>query len=181
MKSSSSIRQEEVALQNNSVNTTEKASFLSRNYKLTAHFYPAVPNSPNRSGTAIVICHPCIHQRTIASQLCPSPLAGRLHLPHLRRRLPRRVRERAALPRRPSPASRGHQIRSDLPAQPRRRGLEPDRRAGHLRVRWIRTVRHANRSPHPSSGYLCRCVCGHHGASGIRQSFFKHGYPEVVA
>lgn len=36
----------------------ENVSFLSRNLKLAAHFYQPTPNSPNRSGAVIVICHP---------------------------------------------------------------------------------------------------------------------------
>jgi fermentation-respiration switch protein FrsA (DUF1100 family) len=41
-----------------SISAPENVSFLSRNLKLAAHLYHPVPNSPNRSGAAIVICHP---------------------------------------------------------------------------------------------------------------------------
>lgn len=36
----------------------EKVSFLSRNLKIAALLYHPAPDSPNRSGAAIVICHP---------------------------------------------------------------------------------------------------------------------------
>ncbi|KAJ5081472.1 hypothetical protein NUU61_009736 [Penicillium alfredii] len=36
----------------------ENATFLSRNLKLAAHLYHPTPNSPNRSGAAVIICHP---------------------------------------------------------------------------------------------------------------------------
>jgi fermentation-respiration switch protein FrsA (DUF1100 family) len=40
------------------MSSPEKVSFLSRNIKLAAHFYKPVPNSTDRAGAAIVICHP---------------------------------------------------------------------------------------------------------------------------
>ncbi|KAJ5134017.1 uncharacterized protein N7443_004357 [Penicillium atrosanguineum] len=36
----------------------QKVTFLSRNYKIAAHFYPPVAGSPDRSGAAIIIAHP---------------------------------------------------------------------------------------------------------------------------
>jgi fermentation-respiration switch protein FrsA (DUF1100 family) len=41
-----------------SISSPEKVSFLSRNLKLAAHLYHPIPNSPNRSGAAVIICHP---------------------------------------------------------------------------------------------------------------------------
>jgi fermentation-respiration switch protein FrsA (DUF1100 family) len=38
--------------------TPENVTFLSRNLKLAAHLYHPSPNSSNRSGVAIIICHP---------------------------------------------------------------------------------------------------------------------------
>jgi fermentation-respiration switch protein FrsA (DUF1100 family) len=38
--------------------TPENVSFLSRNLKLAAHLYQPVTGSPNRSGAAVIICHP---------------------------------------------------------------------------------------------------------------------------
>jgi fermentation-respiration switch protein FrsA (DUF1100 family) len=35
-----------------------EVSFVSRSYKLAAHFYPPVSASPDRAGAAIIICHP---------------------------------------------------------------------------------------------------------------------------
>lgn len=40
------------------MSTPEKVSFLSRNYKIAALFYPPVSGAPNRAGAAIVIAHP---------------------------------------------------------------------------------------------------------------------------
>jgi hypothetical protein len=40
------------------MSTPENVSFLSRNIKLAAHLYHPVANSPDRSGAAIIICHP---------------------------------------------------------------------------------------------------------------------------
>ncbi|KAI1617180.1 Alpha/Beta hydrolase protein [Exophiala viscosa] len=41
-----------------SIESPEKVSFLSRNLKLAANFYPAKPGSPDRAKAAIIICHP---------------------------------------------------------------------------------------------------------------------------
>ncbi|KAF2097086.1 alpha/beta-hydrolase [Rhizodiscina lignyota] len=40
------------------MSSPENVSFLSRNMKLAAHWYPPAPKSPNRFGAAIIICHP---------------------------------------------------------------------------------------------------------------------------
>lgn len=41
-----------------SVPKPDSVSFLSRQFKLAAHLYHPVPNSPDRSGAAIIIAHP---------------------------------------------------------------------------------------------------------------------------
>lgn len=40
------------------MSSSENVSFLSRNYKLAAHFYSPAHDSPDRGGAAIIICHP---------------------------------------------------------------------------------------------------------------------------
>ncbi|KAF2241673.1 alpha/beta-hydrolase [Trematosphaeria pertusa] len=56
----------------------ENVSFLSRNLKLAAHLYHPGPNSPNRSGAAIVICHPwtSIKEQSPANYACVLSAAG---------------------------------------------------------------------------------------------------------
>ena len=40
------------------MSTPENMSFPSRQFKLSAYFYPLAPSLPNHSGVAIVIAHP---------------------------------------------------------------------------------------------------------------------------
>ncbi|KAI4162201.1 MAG: hypothetical protein LQ342_004221 [Letrouitia transgressa] len=40
------------------MSSPENVSFPCRNLKIAAHLYPPVPDSPNRSGAAVIICHP---------------------------------------------------------------------------------------------------------------------------
>jgi fermentation-respiration switch protein FrsA (DUF1100 family) len=40
------------------MSSPQNVTFLSRNLKLAGHFYPPASGSPNRSGAAVVICHP---------------------------------------------------------------------------------------------------------------------------
>ncbi|KAH6996012.1 Alpha/Beta hydrolase protein [Ilyonectria sp. MPI-CAGE-AT-0026] len=45
-------------IKTNIVSQPTEVSFVSRSYKLAAHFYPPVSGSPDRAGAAIIICHP---------------------------------------------------------------------------------------------------------------------------
>ena len=59
------------------MSSPDSVSFLSRNIKLAAHLYHPTPNSPDRGGAAIIICHPwsSIKEQSPANYarvLCPA-------------------------------------------------------------------------------------------------------------
>jgi fermentation-respiration switch protein FrsA (DUF1100 family) len=56
------------------MSTPEKVSFLFRNLKIAALFYPPVSGSPNRSGATVIICHPW----TSIKEQSPANYAGEL-------------------------------------------------------------------------------------------------------